>query len=317
MLTADLQGMYRSDNHAWLFNWKDGSVFQGGPSKQMNWYSTQGNGGHTAAGNRGNDGHSMCGDAVMYDANLGLILTVGGSPDYQGSASTSNAHVITLDDANAAVTVTTINNMAYPRIFHNSVVLPNGHVFITGGQTIGSPFQDTNSILTPEMWDPTTSKFTQMTPNSIPRNYHSIALLLLDATVISCGGGLCGTCSTNHFDCQIYTPSYLLNADGSRKAQPTIASVSSRTNAAGATITVNTGGPVASFAMLRYGSSTHTTNTDQRRIPLVSTSAGANSYKVTLGPANVGQVTPGYWMLFAIDNGGVPSIASTIIIQTE
>ncbi len=37
MLTADVQGVYRSDNHAWLFGWKGGFVFQAGPSKAMNW----------------------------------------------------------------------------------------------------------------------------------------------------------------------------------------------------------------------------------------------------------------------------------------
>jgi galactose oxidase len=28
MLTNDAQGIFRSDNHAWLFGWKSGSVFQ-------------------------------------------------------------------------------------------------------------------------------------------------------------------------------------------------------------------------------------------------------------------------------------------------
>lgn len=33
MLTADAQGAFRTDNHAWLFAWKANSVFQAGPSK--------------------------------------------------------------------------------------------------------------------------------------------------------------------------------------------------------------------------------------------------------------------------------------------
>ena len=36
MLTADAQGVYRQDNHGWLFGWKNGYVFQAGPSKAMN-----------------------------------------------------------------------------------------------------------------------------------------------------------------------------------------------------------------------------------------------------------------------------------------
>ena len=30
ILTADAQGMYRQDNHAWLFGWSNGTVFQVG-----------------------------------------------------------------------------------------------------------------------------------------------------------------------------------------------------------------------------------------------------------------------------------------------
>jgi hypothetical protein len=39
------------------------------------------------------------------------------------------------------------------------------------------------------MWDPVTETSESMVANPIPRNYHSAALLLPDATVFS-GGGL-------------------------------------------------------------------------------------------------------------------------------
>lgn len=31
MLTSDAQGIYRADNHAWLFAYKQNSVFHAGP----------------------------------------------------------------------------------------------------------------------------------------------------------------------------------------------------------------------------------------------------------------------------------------------
>lgn len=80
MLTQDAGGVWRSDNHAWLFGWKNQTVFQGGPSIAMNWYDTVGTGSTTAAGNRLDDGHAMNGNAIMYDASAGKILTAGGSP---------------------------------------------------------------------------------------------------------------------------------------------------------------------------------------------------------------------------------------------
>jgi galactose oxidase len=203
--------------------------------------------------------------------------------------------------------------MSYSRIFANAVVLPNGQVFVTGGQTIGNPFSDDNPSLTPEMWNPATNQFTKMLPNSIPRTYHSIALLLLVGTVLSGGGGLCGTCTTNHFDAQIYTPQYLLKADGSRATRPVITSVSATSIGVGGSLTVKTNSAVSSMSLIRYSSATHTVNTDQRRIPLTPKSAGTNTYTVVV-PNDPGVALPGYWMLFALNSAGVPSIAKTILI---
>jgi galactose oxidase len=82
MLTNDAQGVWRQDNHGWLFAWKNGSIFQAGPSMAMNWYGTGGGGSQNGAGTRAADGDSMCGNAVMFDAVAGKILAVEGSPDY-------------------------------------------------------------------------------------------------------------------------------------------------------------------------------------------------------------------------------------------
>lgn len=68
-----------------------------------------------------------------------------------------------------------------------------------------------------------------------------------------------------------------------------------------------------SFSIVRYGSVTHSVDTDQRRIPLqfLRTDTGVNT--VTF-PTDAGVAIPGYWMLFAIDALGVPSVASTVKI---
>ena len=56
-------------------------TLQAGPHYNMNWYSPNLNA-TIPAGRRGNDADAMCGNAVMFDAVAGKILTVGGSPDY-------------------------------------------------------------------------------------------------------------------------------------------------------------------------------------------------------------------------------------------
>lgn len=314
MLTNDAQGVYRSDNHAWLFGWKNGYVFQAGPSKNMNWYNPAGTGSTTKAGARGNDGDAMCGNAVMYDAVAGKILTVGGATSYQGVDSTANAHIITLGQAGQAVQVQNLGNANYQRIFANGVVMPNGNVFIVGGQVRGAPFSDATSQFIPEIWVQATGQFVKTAPISIPRNYHSTAILLADATIFVGGSGLCGACSTNHFDAQVYSPGYLYNADSTLAARPVINTVNGGNTAtvpAGATLTVNTNGGITSWSFIRMSTTTHTVNTDQRRVPLKATQAG-NTYTMVL-PNDRGILIPGPWMLFGMNAAGVPSLAKYVL----
>lgn len=315
MLTNDAQGIYRADNHGWLFGWKQGWVFQAGPSKAMNWYNTNGNGAQQSAGTRASDTDSMCGNAVMYDAVAGKILTLGGATSYQGVNSTNNAHIITLGAQGATPIVDTINPMWYQRIFANGVVLPNGNVFITGGQVYGQPFSDDTSILRPEIWVKATGNFIRVAPQGIPRNYHSTAILLADGRVFSGGGGLCGTCSTNHYDGQVYSPNYIYNTDGSKATRPVITSVNGGTKATvapGGTLTVQTTGQVSTWSMIRMSSTTHTVNTDQRRIPLTANQNG-NTWTMQV-PTDPGIAIPGPWMLFAMDQNDVPAKAVYLLV---
>jgi Galactose oxidase-like, Early set domain len=86
--------------------------------------------------------------------------------------------------------------------------------------------------------------------------------------------------------------------------------------ALGKSIRVTTDSAVTSFVLMRMGSSTHSVNTDQRRVPLKSTSVGSNAYSVTI-PSDPGVALPGYYMLFALDNQGVPSVAKSVQITTK
>ncbi|KAF2274058.1 galactose oxidase [Westerdykella ornata] len=311
MLTNDRGGVYRADNHAWLFAWKNGSVFQAGPSKAMNWYNTVGAGSTTGAGTRANDGDAMNGNAIMYDAPAGKILTAGGAANYQTDQARNNAYVITLNNPGQTPTVTQTAPMGFARGFANGVVLPDGTVFVTGGQSWVEPFSDATAVQTPELWVPSTGQWTQMNPMAIPRTYHSVALLLPDATVLNGGGGLCGNCGTNHWDGEIFVPPYLLNADGSRRARPGISQAPGSLKLGG-TFSVTTDRAVTAFSLVRLGTATHTVNTDQRRVPLTFTKATTgNVYSVTL-PGDAGVVLPGYWYLFAMDGSGTPSPAKIV-----
>ncbi len=309
-LTADPAGPYRADNHMWLHATSGGKVLQLGPSKQMNWITTSGRGSITSAGTRADSQDAMTGNAVAYD--IGKLLTLGGSPAYEKTPATRRAYTVGI--AGNQVQAARTADMEHARAFSNSVVLPDGKVAVFGGQAYPVPFSDATSTLTPELWDPATGRFTPLATMAVPRNYHSVANLLPDGRIFSGGGGLCGDCATNHADGAVFTPPYLLNADGSPKPRPAITAGVPPRAAPGTSLTVSTDSPVASFVLMRAAAATHSTDNDQRRVPLVSTAAGVGSYTVSI-PADTGVVLPGTYMLFALDAQGVPSTGRFVTIS--
>lgn len=347
MLTADEGGIWRQDNHGWLFGWKNSTVFQAGPSKTQHWYGTEGKGSVLEAGTRDDD-DAMCGVWAIYDAVAGKVFSAVGSPDYTDSDANNRAHVTTIGEPWEESKVERMPDPAYPRGFANAAVLPDGTVLVTGGQKRSLVFTDTDGIVYPELFDPVKQAWSQMAPEAVPRNYHSISILLPDATVFSGGGGLCWVASVtaddsgcdrtvDHPDGQIFSPPYLFNEDGSEASRPTIDTLSATNATAGATLKVvvqnESAAENSTLVLIRLGSVTHSTNTDQRRVPLVDVTvtgtqmAGdvaadgslvnskpvGTEYTVVL-PEDYGILLPGFYYLFAVSADGVPSVAKTLQI---
>ncbi len=307
-MTADPRGPYRADNHQWLHATSNGRVLHLGPSKQINWISTSGNGSITAAGTRADSPDAMNGNAVAYD--IGKLLTLGGATAYENAKATRRAYTVNLNGGGKPVSSRT-GDMAYARAFGNSIVMPDGKVAVFGGQSYPVPFSDATSAMTPEIWDPATGKFTRMASMAVPRNYHSVANLLPDGRIFTGGGGLCGACATNHSDGAIFTPPYLLEADGTEKTRTVITGGVPAGAANGAKLAVTTDAAVTSFALVRAGAATHSTDNDQRRVPLTFRETGTGAYEVTV-PADPGVALPGTYFLFALNAEGVPSKAKMI-----
>lgn len=319
MLTVDREGIWREDNHAWLFAWKNQSIFQAGPSMAMNWYSAVGNGDQIAAGTR-DTANSMCGIFVMYEP--GKILTAGGSPDYTNSDANNRAHLISLGDYGKPATVERAPDMAYPRGFANAVVLPDGTVLVTGGQRRSLVFTDTDGILQAELFDPATKSWKTLAAEAVPRNYHSVSILLPDGRVFSGGGGLCYTAQVggstvncnklvDHADGQTFSPPYLFNSDGSAADRPTISALSATSVKVGAQLRITTSTTNPKIALVRIGSVTHSVNSDQRRVPLTNITQNGTQYTATL-PNDSGILIPGHYYLFVLNAAGVPSVAQTV-----
>jgi galactose oxidase len=248
----------------------------------------------------------------MYDRNK--ILTLGGAPTYSdGSQASNRSYVIDLSaGAYSNPNVRQVGNLNFARGMGSSVLLPDGQVMALGGMPKPVAFSETDAILTPEAWNPQTEQWRTLANYQVPRVYHSVALLMPDARVISAGGGLCGGCNVNHSDAEIFTPPYLYNADGSLATRPSITS-GPNVIGYGGTFNVSVSGGATKFNLIRMGSITHTVNNDQRLIPL-GFSQNGNSFNVA-APENSSIATPGYYMLFALNAAGVPSNAKILKVQ--
>ncbi len=287
----------------------DGRIFHSGPTPDMHIIDLSGIGSITQT-NTHNDWYPKHGTTVMYDE--GKLLVAGGWADESDTTSVNNAMVIDLN--NPSPQITPIAPMIHSRKFHSGVTLPNGEVLIVGGNTSGKKTNDEGSIYSVEIWNPNTGLWREGASMSIPRNYHSVVLLMLDGRVYAGGGGLCD-CSADHQDQQIYSPPYLFNPDGTVATRPIIFSVPSVVEA-GQTINVSATPGLSQFSIVKMSSATHAINTDLRYLPVVMNEVSAGDYELTLH-SNINVMTPGYWMLFGLNPQGTPSVAKAIRVSTQ
>lgn len=300
--------------YPWLHAAPNGKIFYSGPYQQMAMIDPNEQGRLQPVGNRGNDGPRIGFIApVMYDE--GKILVTGGMVN---GVVVNTA--MTIDFNGKEPIVTELAPMSFARTHHHGMPLPNGEVMIVGGNNTGKILNnegggnDAGRVLIPEIWNPTTGKWRQVAMMGVPRNYHSIALLLQDGRVFLAGGGLCGPgCQYNHPDLQIYSPGYLFNADGRPAQRPTIVAAPDEIDN-GEKFRVETPDAINSFRMIRLSSDTHGINTDIRSISIPFTNT-VGGYELT-AQMNSNVLIPGYYWLFAVNKAGTPSIGKLMRVKT-
>ncbi len=239
----------------------------------------------------------------------GKMLVAGGN---QGSWDTGSQRQAFVVDLNGTPTITGTGDMNRRRTFANLVTLPNGEVIAIGGNTSGQGFSDVGTVYEAEIWNPDTGSWRLVAAMSVPRNYHSTALLLTDGRVLAAGGGYGASnpIPANHQDGQVYTPPYLFSPAGGLATRPDISSAPG-TVIHGNDIALTATPGMDRFTMVRMASTTHAVNTDTRFHEVAFSEDAPGSY--TLSPTdNPNLLLPGYWMLFAIDAAGVPSVAHVI-----
>ena len=198
-------------------------------------------------------------------------------------------------------------NMSQARIEMNAVILPNGKVLALGGSVND---EDTGSLsLNADLYDPVSNTMSSAGANASQRLYHSVALLLPDATVWVAGGN--PSRGTYNNTMEIYQPAYLFNADGSLATRPSMTSVPSSISYGNSfSIATPDAANISSVVLVRNGTVTHAFGMDQREVGL-SFTAGSGVLTAT-APPNGNIAPPGYYMLFILNNSGVPSVAAFV-----
>jgi len=248
-------------------------------------------------------------DGDRYEGNVVLlpgvrkVLAVGGNradplePTSSLGLPTASAEILDTAQPNPAWRAT--SPMHFARQHANAVLLPDGTVLeVGGGQTglYGAPVRQA------ELFDPATETWSLMASQHAARCYHSTALLLPDGRVLSAGmdsGRFARTA-------EIYSPPYLFRAP-----RPAITAAPGELGY-GASFDVATpqAAAIRSVALLRPAAVTHANNFEQRYVGLEFT-AGAQTLAVH-APAAGDEAPPGWYMLFVVDNSGVPSVASWV-----
>ena len=233
-----------------------------------------------------------------------VIIMGGGSP------STATTEII---DLSAATPKWAFGpSMSQPRIEMDATILPNGKILALGGSLND---EDTaTASLNADLYDPATNTFSSAGAEVYARLYHSVSLLLPDATVWVAGGNPAR--GTYESQMEIYSPAYLFNANGSLATRPSITGLSSSTIGYGGAFQVQTpdAANISSVALIRNGAVTHAFDMDQRYVGL-SFTAGTGILNIT-GPPNGNIAPPGYYMLFLLNNSGVPSVASMVQVSS-
>lgn len=240
-----------------------------------------------------------------------LNLPVG--DDYLPSVMYAPGKVLMLRKNNAARVIdlngsaprmTTVPGVGQDRYHGSATVLADGRVLVSGGSFVSNVAWGV--AYKARIWNPANNGWTDSPNMARMRLYHSVSLLLPDGRVLLGGGGAPGP-QTN-LNAEIYTPPYLYNQTtaGTLATRPVITEAPA-TAAHGSSIQVRTNAGISRMTLVRTGSATHTVDFDQRFMPLTFTGSG-NTYSVSL-PASPNVAPPGYYMLFAFNAQGVPSVA--------
>jgi hypothetical protein len=205
-----------------------------------------------------------------------------------------------------------MGRMHHRRVHANSVLLPDGKILMVGGISSYGHSDDTHgehgAVLEAEMYDPLTNNWTLMAAQQKARVYHSTALLLPDARIISMGSN--PRAKSIEKTIEVFSPPYLFWGE-----RPEIFQHPGQIAYGQAfSIRVFPARQIGQVVLMRPEVLTHVTNTDQRLLELEFKIMDEETLKVQ-GPPTPAHMPRGYCLLFVLDNGFVPSVGKFVQLR--
>jgi len=179
-------------------------------------------------------------------------------------------------------------------------ILPDRTVHVSGGSLHAE--DPASAVLNSEIYHPTTNAWSDAATATVPRLYHSIALLLPDGRVITAGSN--PHRRDDELRLELFHPPYLFKGE-----RPFIESAPPAATY-GATLTIRTpqAGEIKWAQLISPMATTHSLDTSQRLVDLRITRRGFCELEVVV-PREPTLAPPGWYMLFITDQQGIPSVA--------
>jgi hypothetical protein len=251
------------------------------------------------------------------DCGLGTPINMDGNPiqtscpdDFRDDwSATATCEVLDMDNPDQGWAFTA--PMANPRVLPDAVLLPDGTVFVTGGSLTGTADATREPVMEPELYNPNTNQWTKLAAMHVPRLYHAAAILLPSGEVITSGTDkFYNVPPFDHAEnrVEVFKPPYLF-----RGPQPVIASVTGQVGY-GELFSVFTpdADTIASACFIAPGACTHSLNMQQRFVGLEQVGNPGGGELLLQAPPNGNVAPPGYYMLFLVNQDGVPSKAEFV-----
>ncbi|KAF3446745.1 hypothetical protein FNV43_RR11925 [Rhamnella rubrinervis] len=261
------------------------------------------------------------------------VLVCGGAPKGSYIQATNGNFVGALKTC-ARIKITdpnpqwVVETMPQARVMGDMTLLPNGNVLIINGAAAGTAGWEygRNPVLNPVIYRPNNaagSRFESQNPSTIPRMYHSTAILLRDGRVLVGGSNphiyynFTGVLFPTELSLEAFKPSYF-DAPALRPkiVSPSPTSETKIGYAKKLTVRFTVTGTVAkellTVTMVAPSFTTHSFSMNQRLLVLaaekVTNTGGTTTYEVEVTtPGSVNLAPSGYYLLFVVHQE-IPSV---------